>query len=149
MLNTSHRCLYRNYEQQTDATSYMSKHQYSAKTCFFVSWPSKGWSNKILILDINKMLSRSDRMYICCLNTLVYDQIFCTNKVLQWMTIKKKLVRKGNPKVLLLWHLSNHRATQCWMSYLSLGNNYILRESFQRTRIYGSKNLRKTYTKYK
>lgn len=51
-------------------------------TCFFVSRPSIWWSEEILILNIYEVLGRSDCLDVCCLDALVYYQIFGTNKIL-------------------------------------------------------------------
>ena len=54
-------------------------------TCIFVCRPCVWWSNEILVFNINEMLSWANGLDICCLNTFVNHQTFCTNKILhQW-----------------------------------------------------------------
>ena len=105
-------------------------------TCIFVIWPCIWRSKKILVLNIYKMLSRSDCMDVCCLDALVYNQILCTNKILQqkW---KQRISQLSEYKINKKMKFNE----ACHCNYFTLKANYL--ESINKSSISCSFSLKK------
>ena len=103
-------------------------------TCIFVIWPCIWRSKKILVLNIYKMLSRSDCLDVCCLDALVYNQILCTNKILQ-----QKWKTENFPIIRILKKMKFIEACHC--NYITLKANYL--ESINKSSIRCSFSLKK------
>ena len=103
-------------------------------TCIFVIWPCIWRSKKILVLNIYKMLSRSDCLDVCCLDALVYNQILCTNKILQ-----QKWKTENFPIIRILKKMKFNEACHC--NYIKLKANYL--ESINKSSISCSFSLKK------